>query len=1681
MPLYTDEQKRRIIIGEGFDPSTHDFDEESSTIYPRLVPRTSPSEDQSSTYNLASKNVSQSSVPGIESFRRSATQAAGPTAAGLLTTAGALALTPEPVVSKIGALGALLGAGIVGAGASYGASKLQDVVVPEGMKRELFTRPEDIEQHRNLSALGRLAPSLLAFKPNLKDAGTLLSGIRRLPATLEAGTSALTQAEQVALANAAVNTGIAGGMETYDVASGHKTFDPLEAAINVLPGAALTRPTRIGQMLGYHAPENPVIEKPKPGVKGPTAETVTATPAEERTYTEAFGPGQRQEYQQPFRKSKGPSDIDKELEARRQRALDERLQQQMTNEGGPAPKEQVNIREEDFLLAKEEERAKALKQEEAAKLKAENDARETRLRTEAATKAGTTPATENTLRISNPAIQAGLEKNPLTQPEVTPSSAQKDYTQGQQARAKVNEIQSLTEAERIQQDFDLKKRNQEDAALVEQTKQDISKLSPAEKATLLKKLREDAIRRGFNIKTVPELQSGGKLIAGQIDLPTRTITLSESKAGFETQPHEGAHGFLNDLLNSSASRDQNLALRGLEYATGKKFTDVKSWQEYAKNNPAEAKAAEEKWINQAQDLEIFNQTRKSLYGNKREQFSQWLDNVKSHLKTKFGIDNPEDIKKFFAARYRKDAPYGTRSELLGGQQITGGTRNQDAGDYEQYQEVQAKLKALVDKKDYSSPEFQALWKQNEEIKNRNGGMPPTRQQESDYIRVYRGEGNKNIKLPEWALTNAGEWFTTNKRKAIEFQAARQGQLKFFDIPAKELEQFKAPEGNASDEYLIPKIAQENYNKVAQKNQEESALPAGKDYGRAIEGKLGEASYQAAKEAERLQQEEISSFNLNKRTLGAKNFIWPDNTKEAIKKANFKSQELEAFVRPDFERHQSEAHVSPGVLDNLLASQTQKIRNLGGETAKHVADKVELHAAEKSNLMGKYRNTIQAEISSYPRTVRDKVDQYGREMQEHGNSNVTLNGEEQSLYDHIREYLVKVADKNADLREISKDPNYWPALLNSRVAHVWSKNPNSPESLRYKREWMEHAQRVSPETSEKDLKGTLNDYVSAITGSEPSLTFGALRKAAGIGLPESLQDNNLLDRFSRYGTRVAKDKAYQILEADPILRYTLRIPNAEGKVQTQLPKLPSGEEIQDLRGNPQIKDYKKFLYNEFTTQSFPRIQAFTKALHSGLLGTATGIRNLVQAPNNVLEVIGTRNAGALVSSLSDFSNAWHDSFTQNARQMRMNDLEFGSAASPDMWTKTFNQMADIFRKYSGRELSEQVERAWEFGVGKAAALAEFGRAAKGEQTSIDWLKEHGNTIKDLDKLIGKNGADIPEDALNRIAKSVVDAAAGTYDERGLPAAVLEGPMAPFLNLTRWNIEKANRIYEHVIKPAKQGNVLPLLTYSLGSLLTGAAIKELNELISGGKRQQEPTFNEAKEAGNIQAEVRSVIGLMQLGSFGGIVGDIMKTSADALSGHAPRGLSYPTMDFLNQTVKQNLSDYFAAIQGGEPQYEATKALVETVIRDSVQTARLASYLTWNHEEVDRKNKYRDVRIWQELTKRATPESSIQQPNPFVDIAAKDFKRAQTGEEIADTFPKAIQTAIDKSEDYPELKKKFEGLRRNSYQTIPADPAERMMYLEYLSNTQGKDAAAERFMDYLRQHEVNKLKTGLVPHLP
>jgi len=336
----------------------------------------------------------------------------------------------------------------------------------------------------------------------------------------------------------------------------------------------------------------------------------------------------------------------------------------------------------------------------------------------------------------------------------------------------------------------------------------------------------------------------------------------------------------------------------------------------------------------------------------------------------------------------------------------------------------------------------------------------------------------------------------------------------------------------------------------------------------------------------------------------------------------------------------------------------------------------------------------------------------------------------------------------------------------------------------------------------------------------------------------------------------------------------------------------------------------------------------------------------------------------------------------------------------------------------------------------------------------------------------------------MAKNFTDRVQGSYGGRGLPAIAVDGMAAPWFALARWSLEKANITWNDVLKPAYTGkDFTPLLMYTVGAWLTGEAIEKLNEELQAGKKSQDASWKEIEAAdGGIEQVALRLANIMQLGSFLGMTGDMLKMGADIAKGEKPRGYSVPLADFISDGVVGSVTNFSRAVQDGADPLDAVAALAQNLARTQLQAYRVANYWV-DREQVDRSNKFRDLRVFKQTTGREVP-SDIQQINPAMREDEREFKRSSDPLDAASRLRDVLDRfKVEYKDDPAAMSKALERLRRNSYQTFPSpdrDLREAQEYYNYLVRAYGKAEADARVEDYMRQTQLNRMKSTAIPTL-
>jgi hypothetical protein len=793
------------------------------------------------------------------------------------------------------------------------------------------------------------------------------------------------------------------------------------------------------------------------------------------------------------------------------------------------------------------------------------------------------------------------------------------------------------------------------------------------------------------------------------------------------------------------------------------------------------------------------------------------------------------------------------------------------------------------------------------------------------------------------------------------------------------------------------------------------------------------------------------------TFGGRRFSTPGERDtlpaNATEEVRVKKGFIEAFA-PQFDKVPD-----PKVSEAMKNMDTQRSMYLG---AWHYAPIKEFQSKFKHMPEDRLNVIYDRVLETYRKGKKDLITE-GLSSQEIKAANFFNDNVYRAVRGKQKEIGMKVETREGLRREAKLSPWYVPEMLNDKALQAFTKGDQSATAQRYIDMWADHVVDQSAGTvTKKEALEEIRNYVAAIgEGGRRGTEFGALRKAAGYGLPKELRERNLLRVTQRYTRRAAQDVArFQHLELPEYVRNKLALPDPDtGVVHTQ----DSILHIEDVR------QAMKFVNNSFEIYHNPRVASFARLVTNGILGPLTGIRDFMSIPVNALPYVKATDIGTIFTSLLDARRDWQKSLKTGART-GMNQLDaVDTIPNLDKTTYAFNVASEMLRKYQGRDAIEQVNRVWTYSIGKN--LAERAVLEKNKA----FLEKFGRLAKD--EATGKYNTDI-------MAKNFVDRVQGTYGGAGLPSSSVDGMAAPWFALARWSLEKSNVIWQDVIQPAYRKNnpqYGPLLRYALGAYLTGEAIDLLVEEINSGKKSNIPTYAELQAAdADPESYVAKLVNVMQLGSFAGMAGDVAKMAMDVYRGEQPRGFSVPAATLISEGIGDTVVNFSRAVRDGTDPLDAAGILILELMKNQVQTARLALNAADN-EDVDRKNALRDLRLYKQMRGEILP-SDFQRTNPAMRPEEREFKRAKTEEEAGTSLAGIITNLQEEFKNDPRgLRKALDRLKKNSYQTFPnleLDPAGATEYYQYLIQSLGPVEAKKRLDDYIKQTSLNKAKTAAIP---
>jgi hypothetical protein len=707
--------------------------------------------------------------------------------------------------------------------------------------------------------------------------------------------------------------------------------------------------------------------------------------------------------------------------------------------------------------------------------------------------------------------------------------------------------------------------------------------------------------------------------------------------------------------------------------------------------------------------------------------------------------------------------------------------------------------------------------------------------------------------------------------------------------------------------------------------------------------------------------------------------------------------------------------------------------------------------------GKIANSIVAAGEGLTNDQITKVYKYLYEIDDAGKSAIQLSPEEQRFADEVVnilrwprleqiKYGLKVKEGDFFRQAGIRPDGYMFNMIDPEVANVWTKEPTSELAKVFDNLYINHL--IKKGFSKEEAEDLLAAKKLALSGGITPVEFAALRKAEGAGLPWELIDKEFFRAAHRYARRAGKDLAYfKYLQNDEQVRNAIGIPDQFGNK----PKLTKDY----IGGTDQVRQGLEF-FNLVEETFDRRTMAAARAASNVVMGVGTAGRNIANIPAFVTPYLKSDEFKLFFEAFAKLDETRVRAFTSNAVRQHFQDFDIAGFVpdNPDQIIKIFDTFTRLARFLQGRDFSDAFEGHYIYTIGELLAPVRIAEALQGDKAGLWFLQRFGDTVEGgWQALLERK---VTEDDIQRIAKRFVDAVRGTYGPEGLPAWALKGGLAPFAALSRFSIEKANTVTRDIVEPlVKDGNVFPLLKYTLASLGVGYGISELNELLMN-RRPNEPTVKEVLNEGILQDHVAKTISLLQLASYGGIIFDIAKLVSVTAQGKTLKvnmPLSFPLWTVLTETIAGNISDAIEAINTGEDPYLVIAAMLGNMAKEASQTWRYVDAHFINEEEAKLREKYRDLAMFKFFRERKSPISDIE-VNPYINLEAKKFIKEGKG---------PIPTSSTEV--------------RLAYKTFPGNFIEGKMYYDYLVRNFGEEEAQKRWEDFLEKSFIYKVRRSLI----
>lgn len=822
-----------------------------------------------------------------------------------------------------------------------------------------------------------------------------------------------------------------------------------------------------------------------------------------------------------------------------------------------------------------------------------------------------------------------------------------------------------------------------------------------------------------------------------------------------------------------------------------------------------------------------------------------------------------------------------------------------------------------------------------------------------------------------------------------------------------------------------------------------------------------------------------------------------NTAEDEPRLNFRVHEFS----DDLEHHDLPYH-SLGITRPLL----DEVRRVGGESGDKLADSIQKYYTDKDSIYGRgiapILNAAKGLSDSQIQKVENALIMENRRKTSYRD---ILDSKQQDLYDAVRDSLRQKQEEqieagqpvtdidskgNITHRLPQVDPYYYPNKINPQVAEILTERPNSRAARNLEQDFIEYHESMgnSPEQAQEKF----NSIVEAYDTGEPNLTsFGAVRKAEGIGLPDSWMRPGLLKNMNSYFNRVSADRAFHDnIETNPEVAKSIGInEDAYGRPWDETTPEPE----MDLEGVPEVKQVLDQIRGEPYDKDEAKLKLWSRIASSLFLGPLTNIHIAASSVAKSLDYLGHEAPAAITHALTNISDGYAKSLESGYSRKnltRFRDiLDINNTAQ-----ERLQAAANSISKINGRDLTNYVTKGFLQNIGEWIINSKLIAAEAGDEHAQD-------IIKRVDPDWTPDKEYTPEQ-IQDLGSQFASIIHGAHDSRTLPGWMLKDTaIQPFFQLMSWNVAQTNAWLRHVWTPATEGNLTPLIMSTLGSAVGGYLIKEAREKL-GDKKSAMPGLQDIINSsrgvkGNIPALAYSLMGMSSYVGYAGILSTAAKAAGDLWFKNIPQAAAFPLDEVVSslayrpaQAISALLND--KSIQSPEDYINVGTKLATDLVKENIQFGRiLTSWAARSPELMPTENYYKelnkktsDLRRFKMVEGLPYEAQTASTGNPYMDLDEKKFKHSQDVGEAAQMIPGLIEDAVNKANgNYDVLRAELHKLKANSYETIPSwesAPQTFAKYMEFIRRRDGDEAANNLIADYLTHRAINEYKAKLIPSI-